>query len=66
MDLKDLTELERKVFIKLLLGWDNEQLTDHLKGKRGNIKQVVNSIFKKFGVHSKPELLARYMHNIVI
>jgi len=66
MDSKDLTELERKVFVKLLLGWDNEQLTDHLKGKRGNIKQVVNSIFKKFDVHSKPELLAKYMHNIVI
>ena len=63
---KDLTELERKIFIKLLLGWDNLTIEDQLKMKRNNIKQIVHSIFKKFGVHSRPELLAKYIPHIVI
>ena len=63
---KDLTELERKIFIKLLLGWDNLTIEDQLKMKRNNIKQIVHSIFKKFGVNSRPELLAKYIPHIVI
>lgn len=66
MSSKDLTELERKIFIKLLLGWDNLTIEDQLKMKRNNIKQIVHSIFKKFGVNSRPELLAMYIPNIVI
>ena len=66
MNSKDLTELERKIFIKLLLGWDNLTIEDQLKMKRNNIKQIVHSIFKKFGVNSRPELLAMYIPNIVI
>ena len=63
---KDLTELERKIFIKLLLGWDNLAIEEQLKMKRNNIKQIVHSIFKKFDVHSRPELLAKYIPHIVI
>jgi DNA-binding NarL/FixJ family response regulator len=63
---KDLTELERKIFIKLLLGWDNLAIEEQLKMKRNNIKQIVHSIFKKFDVHSRPELLAKYIPHIVV
>lgn len=66
MNSKDLTELERKIFIKLLLGWDNLAIEEQLKMKRNNIKQIVHSIFKKFDVHSRPELLAKYIPHIII
>ena len=66
MSSKDLTELERKIFIKLLLGWDNLTIEDQLKIKRSKIKNIIFSIFKKFGVHSRPELLAMYIPNVII
>tara|TARA_R110000787_G_scaffold23515_4_gene67168 strand:+ start:327 stop:653 length:327 start_codon:yes stop_codon:yes gene_type:complete len=66
MSSKDLTNLERKVFCKMLQGWDNDQLADHLKEKRNNIKQIVHRIFKKFGVNSRPELLSIYISDAVI
>tara|TARA_B110000196_G_C20841687_1_gene518578 strand:+ start:277 stop:507 length:231 start_codon:yes stop_codon:yes gene_type:complete len=66
MSSKDLTEIERKVFIKILLGWDDLTIEDILKIKRSIIKNIVFSIFKKFGVHSRPELLAKYIPHIVI
>ena len=61
MSSEDLTILERKIFCKLLQGWDNDQLSDSLKIKRNNIKQIVHRIFKKFRVCSRPELLSLYI-----
>ena len=42
---KDLTELERKIFIKLLLGWDNLTIEEHLKIKNSAVKNIIFSIF---------------------
>ena len=66
MSSKDLTEIERKIFIKLLLGWDNLTIEEHLKIKRSQIKNIIFSIFKKFDVHSRPELLAKYIPRVII
>ena len=63
---KDLTELERKIFIKLLLGWDNLTIEEHLKIKNSAVKNIIFSIFKKFDVHSRPELLAKYIPRVII
>jgi len=45
MSSKDLTELERKIFIKLLLGWDNLTIEEQLKNKtKSKIKNIIFSI----------------------
>ena len=66
MDSKDLTKIERSLFIKMLTGADMLEIEEQFSIKRNIIKEIVNNIFKKFNVQSKPELLAKYMSSFII
>jgi len=66
MDSKDLTKIERSLFIKMLTGADMLAIEEQFSIKRNIIKEIVNNIFKKFNVQSKPELLAKYMSSFII
>jgi len=66
MDSKDLTKIERSLFIKMLTGADMLAIEEQFSIKRNVIKEIVNNIFKKFNVQSRPELLAKYMSSFII
>ena len=66
MGSKNLTKIERSLFIKMLTGADMLAIEEQFSIKRNVIKEIVNNIFKKFNVQSRPELLAKYMSSFII
>jgi len=66
MDSKDLTKIERSRFIKIQTGADMLAIEEQFSIKRNVIKEIVNNIFKKCNVQSRPEWLAKYMYSVII
>ena len=50
----------------MLTGADMLAIEEQFSIKRNVIKEIVNNIFKKFNVQSRPELLAKYMYSVII
>ena len=54
-----LTPREKQMVQLLYGGWSNQQLADRLHLTRGTIKERLSDVFKKLGVHSRCEIMAR-------
>jgi DNA-binding NarL/FixJ family response regulator len=61
VELASLSNRELDVVKLLLDGRSNEQIARHLHVSLPTVKSHAQAIFRKFGVHSRAELLAKFV-----
>jgi DNA-binding NarL/FixJ family response regulator len=58
---KELTTREREVFALLMQGYSNKAIADQIQTAERTVKAHLSSVFKKFEVRSRAELLSKLL-----